>query len=438
MELRDYMEILSRRKWIVILTTFFVMVTVIVGVFLIPPTYTATAKVRVLTPRTGSIDWIDYNVGYSERLMATYVEIASSTPVIDELRQYVQPMPDEKDIEISVLANTELLEISVTDQDPVLARYAANNLADILITHTKDLYRDQENPVRLYIVDPAVVPEKPSSPAPWLIITLGLIIGLFGGVGLAFLFENLDTRLYSTKEIESLTDHQVIGDLPSVHKPDDLLVLSSRIHAEAFKRLRTNLLAIAKNEDLKSLLITSAVTKDGRTTVAANLAVSMSQANLKVVLVDANLRNPSLHKVFHLENEHGLNDILHQNMHLTEAIQRSQIPGVDLLTGGYLPSNASELLSTDQMDKIIDLLEERYDFILLDSPASLSVTDPAVLASKVDGVLLVVRHGWVRREALQATLRHLKGVNANIIGVVANQTQLGVGSRFADMKPVEA
>jgi capsular exopolysaccharide synthesis family protein len=437
MELRDYMEILSRRKWVIILTTIFALATVAVGVTLIPPEYTATTKVRVLTPRTGSVDFIDYNVGYSERLIATYVEIASSTPVIEELGQYVEPLPNRDAIQVNALTDTELIEIAVTDQDPLLAQHAANNLAEILIAHTRDLYRDQENPVKLYVVDPATVPENPSSPAPWLIISLGLVGGLFGGVGLAFLFENLDTRIYSTKEIESLTDLNLIGDLPSVNKADDLLVLSSRIHAEAFKRLRTNVLAIANEEGLNSLLVTSAVTKDGRTTVAANLAVSMSQANFKVILVDANFRNPQLHKVFDLKDEYGFNDILQQNVELSEAIQESKIPGVDLLAGGYLPANASELLSTEKMHETLEQLEQRYDYVLLDSPASLSVTDPAVLASKVDGVLLVVRHGWVRREALQATLHHLRNVNANIIGVVANQTKLGVGSRFADMKPAE-
>ena len=437
MELRDYLEILSRRKWVVVLNLFFTIVTVVVGVTLIPPTYTATTKVRVVTPRTGSADYVEYNISYSERLIGTYAEIANSTPVLEELSQFVSPMPEEKNIQVEILTDTEIIQIQVTDQDPALAQHAANKLAQILINQTRELYSSEINPVNIYIVEPAVTPNNPSSPSPWLVIALGVAVGLIGGIGLAFLYENLDTRLYTTKEIEEVSGLKVIGDIPDSSRAHGLLVGESRVYAESFRRLRTNILSMENEKKLKKLLITSSVAQDGRTTIAANLAAIIAQTKLSVVVVDADFRWPNLHNVFNMENKHGLSDVLNKQVDLLQTIQKSKIPGVDIITSGNSLSETVELLRTDHMSDVLNQLQQTYDIVLIDSPASVTVTDPAVLATKVDGVLLVVRHGWVRKEALMATLQHMKGVNANLIGIVSNRTGLGKGSKFAKTRPEE-
>ena len=179
------------------------------------------------------------------------------------------------------------------------------------------------------------------------------------------------------------------------------------------------------------MLITSAVRADGKSTVTANLGLSIAQTERKVIIIDANLRYPMIHKLFKLENDRGLTNLLNKEIQHSEAIQKSFYPGVSIITSGPTPPNPVELLSSTTMNSLLDELENLYDVILVDSPPSLTVTDPAVLAPKVSGTLVVVRAGWVRREALQATMTQLDSVNANLFGIISNRTELGIKSRFS-------
>jgi capsular exopolysaccharide synthesis family protein len=430
MELRDYIEILARRKWIVILTTIFTLLVVTLGVIQTPPKYTATTKIRILTTRTGSADYIDYNISYTERLQSTITDLAQSTPVLDELKKYVDKIPT---IKAKVVSGTELIQIDVEDEDPARAQFTAKKLAEILINQSKKLYSGDINPANIYIAEPAEVPTKPSSPSPFVIVGLGLVVGFVGGIGLALLFESLDTRLYTTKQIENLTQLPMVGDIPDDRErhTEDGLFTDSRLHIEAFRRLHTNIFSHAQDETLQAFLITSPVTKDGKSTIVANLALSLAQANQSVIIVDANLRWPMIHMMFGLKTERGLSDVLELKSKLSDVIQPTQYPEIHVITSGKLPNNPVELLESDQMAILIDQLKQQYDVVLLDSPASLTVTDPAVIAPNVDGVLLVVRQAWVRKEALQATLKHLNTVKANLVGVIANRTGLGTSSRFS-------
>ena len=429
MELRDYLEVLSRRKWVVFLTVFFTLAIVIIGVIQTPPKYTAIAELRVLTTKAGSADYLEFPVAYSERLIGTYVNIATSNPVLEELSRHVNPLPK---ITVEHIPDTEIIQLKVEDIDPALAQYAANKLAQIIITQSTQLSTDAP-PSNIYLVNPAIMPEKPSSPPSYVIIGLGFAIGLIGGMGLALLFESLDTRLYTVRQIELFTKLQVIGDIPDARDrdPDNNLFTDSRLHTEAFHRLRTNIFSQAEDRELQALLIASPVTQDGRSTVTANLALSIAQANRNVIVVDANLRWPAIHKIFGLKNDLGLSEYLEQNAKLADVIQPTQFPEIHVITSGKLPSNPVELLSSDQMKLLIAQLKQQYEVVLIDSPASLTVTDPAVIAPNVDGVVLVIRQGWVRREALQATLKHLTHVHANLVGVIANRTGLGTSSRFS-------
>lgn len=430
MELRDYIEILARRKWIVILTTIFTLIVVTLGVIQTPPKYTATTKIRVLTTRTGSADYIDYNISYTERLQSTITDLVQSATVLDEMNKYVDKIPT---IKAKVVSGTELIQIDVEDEDPARAQFTAKKLAEIIIDQSRKLYSEDINPENIYIAEPAEIPTKPSSPSPFVIIGLGLAVGFVGGLGLALLFESLDTRLYTTKQIENLSQLPVLGDIPDDRERhiEDGLFTDSRLHIEAFRRLHTNIFSHAQKETSQAFLITSPVTQDGKSTVAANLALSIAQTNHSVIVVDANLRWPVIHMMFNLKNVRGLSDVLEQKAKLSDVIQPTQYPEIHVITSGKLPDNPVELLKSEQMAILIAQLKQHYDVVLLDSPASLTVTDPAVIAPNVDGVLLVVRQAWVRREALQATLKHLNTVKANLVGEIVNRTRLGTSSRFS-------
>ena len=428
MELINYLNILLRRKWVVILTMVFAVLVVAVGTLSSPTMYTASTTIRILTARAGGTDYVDYAIQYAERLAGTYVDIATSTPILEELGTYVSPLPK---IAVEVIPNTELIVMSAESSDPALAQFAANKLAEILIVQSREIYGSD---TKLYVIDPAVIPDKPSSPSPFLLIALSLVAGLLGGVGLAFLFEGLDTRLYTDWEIQSISELPVIGDIPDDKRRSvGGLLIDSQLQAESFRRLRTNIFSPVTNREIKTLLITSPVRQDGRTTVTANLGVIMSQGNRNVVIVDADLRESKMHEHFDLENERGLGNVLEGKAKLQDVLQKTAYPRLSVVTSGPQPLN-SELLDSSAMMEVLEELGKTFDIVLLDSPSSVSVTDPAVLAPKVDAVMLVVRHGWVRREAMQYTMRNLRGVGAKLLGVITNRTELGTSSRLLKLQ----
>jgi len=435
MELKDYLDIFGRRRWIIFFTAFFTFVVVLIGVTQTPPKYTAITKIRVLTTRVGSKDNVDYNVGYAQRLIGTYVEMAKSGPVIDELSKYVDTLPK---IDAKVVLDTELIQISAEDEDPARAQFAVNKLAQLLVAESKKLYSEDVNPVSIYVVESAEIPQIPSSTSPFVVIGLGIAIGIIGGLGVALLFEALDTRLYSPKQIEAFTQLPLLGDIPDDpdRQPEDGLFEDSPLHIESFGRLRTNLFSQIDKKEISTLLIASPVAQDGRSVITANLALSIAQANHTVVVVDANLRWPTIHKLYSLDNKQGLSDFLQQRSKLSDIVHPTKYPGIHVITSGPLPPNPVELLSSDQMKLAIAQLKQQFDVILVDSPASLTVTDPAVIAPVVDGVLLVIRQGWVRREVAQSTLKNLFNVNANLIGVIVNRTAERTSSRFSKQRSV--
>jgi len=449
MELKDYIDILSRRKWVIILTLLFTFSVVITGVIITPPKFTATTQIRVLTTKTGGSSFVDYNIQYAERLLATYVKIATSTPVIEELSRSVVNMSTDdilKMLNVAVIPGTELIEIKVGSENPVLSQYMANKLAQIMVNRSKTLYSDDVNPVSIYIIEQASVPDIPSSPNPLVVIGLGAIAGLIGGIVLAFAFESLDMRLYTSGQIETVTNMKIVGDIPrgKADKDDWLMISNSRLHEESFHRLQTNIFSPKKGDHLlKTLLITSAVTQDGKSLVAANLGLSIASSSNRVLIIDANLRWPMLHEIFHLDNQIGFSDLLKLNPNdllkqeqgtsefIDQTIKQTNSPNLYVIPSGPIPTNPVELLDSHCLTVIMDLLKEKFDVILFDSPPCLAVTDPVVLSSKVDGTLIVVRNGWVRRNVLTNSIRQLNDVNANLIGVVSNFTTMGLGSHFA-------
>ncbi|MCK4724347.1 MAG: CpsD/CapB family tyrosine-protein kinase, partial [Anaerolineales bacterium] len=192
---------------------------------------------------------------------------------------------------------------------------------------------------------------------------------------------------------------------------------------EAFRALRTQILASNPQGALNTLLITSAEVGEGKSSIAANLAFSLAQSGKSVIVVDADLRRPSLHKIFQLPNDLGLSTILKQYEKLPEGVQNSKAPGLKVLTSGPMLSKSTELLGSPQMSSIIHELGEWFDIVLLDTPSLLAVTDAALLSPLVDGVVLVVGCGQTQERALKTAEKRLNDIHAKLIGVVINRTE---------------
>ena len=210
--------------------------------------------------------------------------------------------------------------------------------------------------------------------------------------------------------------------------PSDLLVTiySPRSPiSEAYRTLRTNLQFVSLDKPLQSLLVTSAGPEEGKSTVLANLAVAIAQTEKRVILVDCDLRRPSLHKLFGLGHREGLTTMMvDDNAMNAPPLQETVVPGLLLLASGTLPPSPSDLLGSQRMDRVLAVLKEQADMVLLDAPPVLAVSDAAILATKADGVLLVVSAGQTRRESVQMAKTKLEKVNANLVGAVLTNVSL--------------
>ncbi len=208
----------------------------------------------------------------------------------------------------------------------------------------------------------------------------------------------------------------------------DLLVTISSPRSpisEAYRTLRTNLQFVSLDKPLRSLLVTSPGAQEGKSTMLANLAVTIAQGEKQVILVDCDLRRPTLHKLFRLESRPGLTTMMLDEGAMSDPpLQETVVPGLQLLASGPLPPSPADLLGSRRMDRVLELLTERADMVLLDAPPVVAASDAAVLATKVDGVLLVVSAGQTKRDGVQAAKTRLEKVNANLIGAVLTNMPL--------------
>lgn len=189
--------------------------------------------------------------------------------------------------------------------------------------------------------------------------------------------------------------------------------------SEAYRTLRTNLQFVSLDKPLRSLLVTSPGPEEGKSTMLANLAITIAQGERKVILVDCDLRRPNLHQLFGLAHKRGLTTMMVEEQAMNDPpLQETGVPGLQLLASGALPPSPSDLLGSQRMDRVLAMLKERADMVLLDSPPVMAVSDAAVLATKVDGVLMVVSVNQTKRENVQTAKAKLQKVNANLLGAV--------------------
>ena len=277
------------------------------------------------------------------------------------------------------------------------------------------------------VVEPAQVPKYPIRPRTLQNTLLAAVVGCMLAVGVAFLIEYLDDTIKTSEDVEEALGLSTLGTisrLPSAEIEDWLIAADHpRSHlSEAYRALRTNIQFSMLSKPLKTLLVTSANPLEGKSTTVANLGVVMAQAGMSVVIVDSDLRRPLVHEIFQLSKEEGLTDVLLQgNPHFDSYLQATNVKNLRVLTSGTLPPNPSELLGSKQMTELIERLKGKADVVLFDSPPTLAVTDAAVLANQVDGVLLVIDAGACRREPAVQAMMKLNKIGANILGAVLNK-----------------
>lgn len=280
----------------------------------------------------------------------------------------------------------------------------------------------------IQIIDPAEVPKSPFKPNKKLNFMLALMVGLFGGVGLAFLAEYLDNTIKTPEDIEKRILMPSLGLVPHCSVKDaggavELLSHSSgNTHlGEAYSSLRTFLLFSSAGKPPKVMMVTSARREEGKTTTSVNTAISLTKSDAKVLLVDADMRRPRLHKIFKVPNTAGLSSFLSGNREFSaELLKPTGVPNLHVMTSGPLPPNPAELLGSYRLKELIDGLYTLYNFIVIDTPPVLGLADAVVASTQTEGVIMVVRSGKTPREAAQQAKKILESVNAKLLGVVLN------------------
>jgi tyrosine-protein kinase len=288
----------------------------------------------------------------------------------------------------------------------------------------------------LTIIESAELPTNPIGPMKGLTILLAAVVGFALAAGEAYLLEYLDDSLKSPDAVTRLFSASIIGHVfeqgDGKNEEDQLYNADDLDHpiAEAFRSLRTNIEISQADRPLKTILVTSADIGDGKTSVAANLALSMAQREKEVVLIDADLRKPNIHEFFELTNDRGLVDLISGRAAIGDVLQFKNDKKVAVLTTGNTPSNPAELLSSKKMEQLLCQLEETTDVVIIDGPP-LIVADAMILASKVDGVLMVVRPGHTRESLAKAAMEHIRLVGAKMVGVVLNRIPLRGADYYA-------
>ena len=295
----------------------------------------------------------------------------------------------------------------------------------------------------IHVIDYAVTPTKALGPRRLLNTTLALVLSLAFATGLALLLEYLDDTIRTPDEVQKRLGLPTLSLIPSVRgrlrsnlrktsiekfgsaqHPELLIHTGNQSSlAEAYRHLRTTMLLSSTGPMPKTLLITSSQADEGKTTTTANMAVSLTQMGANVLLIDADMHRPCLHKMFDVENVQGLSTILAGEVgefDTNDLIKRDQKSGISLLTAGPIPTNPTELLCKEQMTHLLDALRPRFNYILIDSPPITTFTDSVIISSMVDGVLLVVHGSKVSRDLVRCSKEILGRVGAKIFGVVLN------------------
>jgi capsular exopolysaccharide synthesis family protein len=300
--------------------------------------------------------------------------------------------------------------------------------SDLVTNYEQVRLAEAQTRTNVVVSEPATVPLIPISPKTTRNTLLAVVAGMLLAAGAVFAIDTLDDTIKNPDELHRKFGLSILGMIAWHESPDETpisLVQPRSPVAEAFRALRTNTTFASVDKPLRRILVTSATPREGKTTITANLAVVLAQGERKVALIDADLRRPQIHRKFGLYNRVGLSDLFLLMRPLESlprgVIQFRETTNLAVIPSGKLPPNPAELLTSQKMAQLLDLLNQEYDLILIDTPPVLSVTDAAALASNVDGVILVAKPGVTKLRDFQRALEQLQTVGARVLGVVLNE-----------------
>jgi capsular exopolysaccharide synthesis family protein len=433
MTLAQFIDVL-RQRWASVVAVLVLAVGVAAAVSAVQARqYRASSEVFVSVAASGSVNDLSQGNNFSAARVKSY-EALAVTPRVLGLAARQLDLPAGTDLGGKVTAastnETVLISISATDGSPTQAAAIANAVMDQLVKVVEQVEESAsaaDNLVHLSVFQRATAPSAPFSPRLPVNIAIGVLAGLALGVAQAVLREVLDTRLRSFEALRRLTTASVLGEFTEddTIAKEPLVSVDNRYstRAEAFRQLRTHLTYTNLDGDAQSIVVTSATPGEGKSSTAVNLALMLAQNGSRVILVDADLRRPTTGTYLGIESRVGLSTVLTRQVALDDALQEVGADNpLHVLAAGRVPPNPSELLSSSRMVDLVRELESRYEYVVVDAPPMLPVTDPAVLGAICSGVLLVVSvNGQTKRADFTAAEQTVHQVGARLLGLVVNR-----------------
>ena len=404
-----------------------------------PTSYESHSSVFVSSPSGDTTAELVQGSTFSQQIVQSYAQLATTPavlqPAIDKLGLNTTPDALAKTVTATTPLNTVIINISVVNGSPHMAANIANAVADSLATTAESLSPKRasgSSGISIVTVAPAEPAKTPSAPNTRLIYSIGILVGLIVGMVLAIVVELFDTRIREDADVARASELPAVGRITRNPRGVHGIVMRMARRtptAEDYRRLRTNLAFADVDAKTRSILVTSPAEAVGKTTTALNLALAMAEAGTRGLVIDADLRRPSIAEYCQIEGDVGLTSVLIGSARLEDAIQHWG-GVIDVLPSGLVPPNPTRLLASDAMAALVGLVTAEYDFVILDSPPILPVGDGLALAQLVDGVLIVARHNLTRRGDLLSTARSLEAVNSVLLGVVLNAAPRGKKSSY--------
>lgn|GEM_PF-344299 len=461
-DLREILHILTVKWWIIaIFLVLSVTITGIVSFTMLDPVYKAETSLFVgkESDKIASLDLGEFNL--NKGLVTDYRQLILSRlvskEVIDELGLDMSIETFQKKVDVTTIQDSRLFKISFESTDPKLAMDVTNSLANVLIQKAVDIIQVKN----VKVVDVAELPEKPIKPNKRQNVMVAALLGICIGAGVIFLLEFLDYTIKNTNDVERHLKLNTIGEIPQFEgekrsngKGKGLKLVGKKVRrhsngkgenafspslitindpkapaSEAYRSLRTNIGYSGIDKQVKLLIVTSAGMAEGKSTTAANMAISLAQSGKKVLLMEGDLRKPRVHRYFSLANDIGITDVIAKNCSFEDTVKNiKEVENLSIVCSGSIPPNPTEILESKKLSDLLVQLKEKHDMIIIDTPPVGQLTDGAILASIADGVILVAASGESNIEMTKRAKAALLQVNANIIGVVLtkiNKTSSG-------------
>jgi capsular exopolysaccharide synthesis family protein len=440
MHWREALRAIRRRWWMVVAASVASVGIAVVLTVTAVPQYATSLTFFVNAPGQGVSE--SYQGGlFSQQRVKSYANLLNG----DRLARAIAENPEigltasqiQQRVSGKVVQDSVLLTVTVIDSDQQRSVRIADELAVqfVRLIETLETPAGSQTPTaRVEVVSGPTLNPNPVSPQPTRNLGLGLILGLLVGCGAALLRSALDVTIATAEQLRQLVGSSVLASIPlDTGVKSSPLVMPDNPNsafAEAVRHLRTNLRYVDVDKELRVIVVTSSIESEGKTTTAVNLAVAFAQAGHRVLLIEADLRRPKVAQYLGIEGAVGLSNVLAGLAEYDDVVQPWGRHGLQVLPGGFVPPNPSELLGSKAMAELLRRQRERFDVVLIDAPPLLPVTDAAIVSTLADGAVLVVRHGSTSRSRVLQAATSLRTIGARLLGTALTMTPVTRGSGY--------